>query len=157
MEIILQDSGLHASLFLVGSYSNMHSCFNQTNIRCDEGQEVSWDSISFRRNSFASNRWIAVSQREPQVFFRRDEQQRTMLSLEDEAEVREVWARGLNAAAYTSFQALPRQGEKPVNIRVDFNCRTGVIVCLRAMGLSYDLWSDFKADRGTQYNFESLE
>ncbi len=156
MEIILQDSGPHASLFLVGGYSKIHSCFNGANLEALRGHEIAWNSISFRKNAYASQRWIAVTQEEPQKFFRRDHQ-KTMEASKDETWVREIWGRGLNAAAYTSFQGLPRKGDKPINIRADFNCRTGVIVCLRAMGLSYDIWKDFKADRGTQYNFESLE
>jgi len=156
MEIILQDSGAHASLLQVSEYTPVvHALLDDFSSAHFGKREILWDSISFMKSA-RSERWVARRQQLPKAFDRNFCNQSTMVEGRLEL-IKPIWDIGLSVAAHASFVGLPSSGYLGESIRADFNCRSGVILCLRAMGIDYDVQKDFGSDAGTMFNFVSLE
>ena len=153
MEIILQDSG-HVSLFLVGGNSSpvLTEHFGALSPETAKHNEIGWDVISFRPPGFSFDRWAAREVPKPSPFIRRSNIQTSKIQA-NEAEALDVWAQGRSMAAYVSFMLPSHRPTQGASILNDFNCCSGVIACLHAMGLSLD---GLKGDAGTQYDFSQI-
>jgi len=143
MEIILQDTSVHARLFLVGHYSACaHFRYNGKVFPDPSPYEVALDYISFR-HSETSDHWVLNRAEVPDIFSRCPYTQSTKVTGNE----RDVLAKWFGVLKEFETVRLPKVSDG------SFDCRSGIVMCFNMMGVSYDARKDFKGPVGNRHVF----
>jgi len=139
MKIVLQDNGMHARLMLVGKFDACAYFNYKAEIMQNHRQrDIMVDYISFRPSE-EEERWVIKRADVPDFFDRCPELQ----SIKKEA--RPDQTLGVWQQALSEFDHLVL----PSTNTMSFNCRSGIVACLRLMNAKYDVKKDFRGPIGS--------
>jgi len=137
LEVVLQDFK-HSALFLV----------NDVTGRVED--KISFSPIFDGKAKI----WILRNDYDHDCRFERNEYQRSYI-LDDYGYVDDIWEQGKEAGGILSDARIPVSEDE--TSLYEFNCRSGVIGCLRAMGYDYAHPSGVPNKPGTRFDFSHLK